>query len=607
MPTPPYADRLALLIGINDYPQLPKLPKLRGCVNDVELMSTVLQQRFGYGPGSITKFVDTGATGAAVRAALRQITATANHDTAIYLYFSGFDYKRTREHEREHTQQGLMLYGGPDECLFFGEILDWLKGLSTTDVVIVLDTCYTAPLLGLRATRDDEAICLGASADAAAYEYIAESGTAHGAFSYHLGQAIMRAAAGATYTQIFSEVTTQIASLFPGQHPRLEGNGDRPMFAIETFGKAPVVLSRKDHEVQLDVGAAAGVTAHSLWAVYPRNDDEVAAGATKKGTLEISDVRGADCSARIFSEASGPAIAVGDRVIEEAHNYGEMRLRVATDEASAASLREVLQKSELLRLVMPSETADVTVRRFVSETGTQPGSDSRASALDKPLWVSEDQQRRAVLPPTSDLYSVRTGLEKLARQRNVLALVNPNLRGSLAGKLDLVVKRAYGGSWDSWTAVEADREIGIPVLYEEDKIRIEIVNRSTERVFVNIFDMPTNGTVILLFEESEIIEAHKQHIVEVGFYFPHEIDRPSFVETLKAFVTVYPIDLNGIMRREGMRYTRGDSEGFTTELGLLMDMALTGRGSRERRSVQLPPGQEWTTSQYTFELRRGGR
>ena len=101
-----------------------------------------------------------------------------------------------------------------------------------------------------------------------------------------------------------------------------------------------------------------------------------------------------------------------------------------------------------------------------------------------------------------------------------------------------------------------------------------------------------------------------------GLSFPKErvARRPSVdaeplatrVETVKLFATAYPTDFRALVRQEGMRRGTESFIGETTMLWELLDMALTGYGSRRSRPVQLPLDQEWITVDRSFALLRKG-
>jgi hypothetical protein len=51
--------RVAVLVGIDEYPNLGPAQQLSGCVNDVELMAGVLQSAFGFAESDITLLRNT--------------------------------------------------------------------------------------------------------------------------------------------------------------------------------------------------------------------------------------------------------------------------------------------------------------------------------------------------------------------------------------------------------------------------------------------------------------------------------------------------------------------------------------------------------------------
>ncbi|NEQ54867.1 MAG: caspase family protein, partial [Leptolyngbya sp. SIO3F4] len=88
----PSRRRLALLIGINQYPSnvLGKdLKPLRGCLTDVELQHQLLVHRFGFSPSDIVTLVDAKATQANILAALYQLTQISSANDCVVVHFSG--------------------------------------------------------------------------------------------------------------------------------------------------------------------------------------------------------------------------------------------------------------------------------------------------------------------------------------------------------------------------------------------------------------------------------------------------------------------------------------------------------------------------------------
>ncbi|HXE47564.1 MAG TPA: caspase family protein [Ramlibacter sp.] len=79
-------DRRALLVGINDYPD-PK-NKLEGCVNDVFMMSSVLQES-GFEPGEIRVVIDDRATAQGIMDRLHWLLDGVRNGDERVLFYSG--------------------------------------------------------------------------------------------------------------------------------------------------------------------------------------------------------------------------------------------------------------------------------------------------------------------------------------------------------------------------------------------------------------------------------------------------------------------------------------------------------------------------------------
>ncbi len=78
--------RRALLIGINNYPD--PASRLDGCVNDVFLMSSVLQE-IGFDPEDIRVVLDERATGAAIRERIDWLLEGTADGQERVLFYSG--------------------------------------------------------------------------------------------------------------------------------------------------------------------------------------------------------------------------------------------------------------------------------------------------------------------------------------------------------------------------------------------------------------------------------------------------------------------------------------------------------------------------------------
>lgn len=114
--------RRALLVGINGYPD--PADRLEGCVNDVYLMSEVLQEQ-GFDPKDIRVVLNERATAGGIRERLEWLLDGAGKDDQRFFFYSG------------HGAQ-LPGYGGREEVDHVDECLvpfdfDWSKEKAVTD------------------------------------------------------------------------------------------------------------------------------------------------------------------------------------------------------------------------------------------------------------------------------------------------------------------------------------------------------------------------------------------------------------------------------------------------------------------------------------------
>lgn len=102
--------RRALLIGINDYPEPEN--RLSGCVNDVFLMSAMLQER-GYQPEEIRVVLDSRATTRGVQERLKWLLGDVRAGDERVLFYSGHGAQVAAydaDGEPDHKDETLVTY-----------------------------------------------------------------------------------------------------------------------------------------------------------------------------------------------------------------------------------------------------------------------------------------------------------------------------------------------------------------------------------------------------------------------------------------------------------------------------------------------------------------
>jgi metacaspase-1 len=95
----------AVLVGIDEY-ENPKVPTLRGCVNDVALVRTLLKDYFGVPNEDIRVVVNGRATKAAIMYRLRDMIARGEPGDVLVFYYSGHG-SQVRDRNGDELTDGL--------------------------------------------------------------------------------------------------------------------------------------------------------------------------------------------------------------------------------------------------------------------------------------------------------------------------------------------------------------------------------------------------------------------------------------------------------------------------------------------------------------------
>lgn len=152
----PTRRKLALLVGINQYPALDPLQgmPLRGCVTDVELQRELLIHRFGFQPADILTLTDSQATRQNIETALTtHLSEQVKAGDVVVFHFSGYGSRVSLDGTSDAMQNSWV---PADDWLPTAEtpqvndlledtLLQLLRSLPTENTVAILDTGYTNP------------------------------------------------------------------------------------------------------------------------------------------------------------------------------------------------------------------------------------------------------------------------------------------------------------------------------------------------------------------------------------------------------------------------------------------------------------------------------
>jgi hypothetical protein len=270
----------ALLVGIDDYPA--PVPKLRGCINDIQEMREYLEARVDSGGRPIKDalkvkaLLDEDATRDAIINAFRGHLGQAGPgDVALFCYSGHGSQEQASEQfwhlEPDHLDETLVLYDSRTEGswdLADKELAKLITEVATggAHVVVLLDCCHSgsgtrAPQFAETAVRraptdlrqrplgsfifsPDELPTAGASRDLKARpsgwdtagrhvllaacrddeeakEYHG-GGATRGAFSYFLGETLRTIGGDITYRDLFARAAALVRGQVQRQSPQLE-------------------------------------------------------------------------------------------------------------------------------------------------------------------------------------------------------------------------------------------------------------------------------------------------------------------------------------------------------------------------------------------------
>ncbi|HSN85216.1 MAG TPA: caspase family protein, partial [Thermoanaerobaculia bacterium] len=310
---------------------------------------------------------------------------------------------------------------------------------------------------------------------------------AHGAFTFHLLQALKDVTSDKSYRDVFERVAARVTADFPDQHPQLEGARERQLFGplhLEPM-RFVGVRAREGDGVTLEAGAASGMAAGAIWAIYPQGTRDPGKAAPL-GRVEVRSAQAVTSEAAVVEETVPGAIGPGCRAVELIHDFNkQLTVSVQGFEAARESIARVekeIQRSLLLRLVPDGAPPPrIRVKLCPPEHPINP-----SYPVEGAVWriLSADNGELAlpeIRASDHDACSRLVGnLEKKARYDNVLKLKNPGSR--LAGKVEMILLRQRGDDW-------VEMPEGETVLHDGERIAVEVRNHHDKPLYVQILDL----------------------------------------------------------------------------------------------------------------------
>ena len=356
--------RLALLVGVQQYPNLPPAKQLDGSVNDVRAMKALLIERFQFRPDDIVTLIDQQATSRAIRREIDQLTervlsnSTEGKPVQVVFHFSGHGSQMSDQPEgdpdcdeedgldetlvpHDARQQGGQQDIRDDELNRF---VDRICAGRRAEVWMVFDCCHSGtgvrgatkirkldrsvtpalPAAGttrrvVRKRLPHGAVFLAACRAHEVEPEYRDGDESHGLLTRFLTEALAQETklSSLSYDLLRKSIVTRYRqhAVVQAPSPQLEGSLEAIRGAVlaagEPLDRRPfwrVELNGQDRsQVKLIAGAMHGVTIGSLYELY-ENPEQIQWHPALSGSgtsdssawLEIREIQGATADAKVF-------------------------------------------------------------------------------------------------------------------------------------------------------------------------------------------------------------------------------------------------------------------------------------------------------------------
>ncbi len=624
----------ALLIGINKYPMLDPRYELGGCVGDAKLMKSILQLRFGFQPEEFIELYDLDATQSAIMSAMEKVVNACQQDDCVYFHFAGHGSQKLCSDGTESSGLDSTIMPSdsgrqkkPNRDIPDDDIGEWLERLSkkTDNITLVFDCCHSGTITrdltsakarsvpadlrspdemnlvpNLRSkTRDlggsnflqrsDKLVVFsGCRDDELANEYtIHKDGhqLRHGALTYWLSQTMLAAKPKTTYQDLYESVSEQITTLFPTQHPQIEGRRDRVIFGsehVEPIKYFNLQLS-ENGDVTFDGGAAHGVVVGSTWSVFPPGTNDTD-GLTPLATATVTTVNA--MTSELAVEPKDVKLSSGARCLMVSTPVTVPKFSVSIEDApqdTAPDLTSRIENSNLLTIASDTLTADATLHH--ADTGWTALSRDEHPMIPFQALISSDDHSRLI-----------DNLETKARAQNVFALTNPQSTLNVA----FVLHRSTDGGV-SWEKVDGNTRF-----IHGDRIAFEVINNDDRDLFVSVLDIGLTGKVSLFYPPGHNSEKIKAGLtlkcgfdhIKIRLGVPDNFHLPVGRETFKAMVSTDETSF-AWLQQGGTR-----SLSSSSLLQQMMSQSLQGNNTRDPIVSWGEPADDWQGINCSFELAR---
>jgi metacaspase-1 len=286
LPVTAHAERYALLVGIDAYPEP---ATLQGCIHDVKTVQDMLVERFDFAPQHVKTVLNADATFGGIQAAFRShLIEQAQPDDTVVFYYSGHgtrtpDHSGDEEDGIDETLCPVDINADDDKTWLTDDRLGrWLERARTQNVAVIIDACFSGTItrgeegkrqktldLGFnlpprrnqrigfmaKATSSNHVLLASSSPDQTSWMLQDEPGSV---FTHFLTRAMSRITEGGTYQQVMQQVLPKVQeyvkrSYNEPQTPQLEGQGTIEVFAAAAAEPQPQPVAEAEPETSSEL------------------------------------------------------------------------------------------------------------------------------------------------------------------------------------------------------------------------------------------------------------------------------------------------------------------------------------------------------------------
>jgi hypothetical protein len=634
--------KLALLVGINDYPYV--YPQLRGSVNDVENMKQLLVQKFGFPNDNILVLTNQSATRDGIINGIKEhLIAKASSDSIVVFHYSGHGSQIMDVHgdEMDKLDETIVPYDSghkdphPNRDITDDDLLVLLNQLTekTPNVTLIFDSCHSgtinrgaglsreverdkrvptgqrsAPVAiargvdkgksGLHPANARHAVISGCTSAQSSYE-MEINGKHYGAFTWYFAEKLWQAGENVTYRDIMDQVKMNVTAKNRAQEPQLEGPGeDQLVFGDKSMPSLPYILTKRnpDGTITLNAGQVQGVTKGSIYDVYPPGTKSFGKNVKSVAQIEITAVETTFSKAKVTNRRP---ISDGSRAVEREHHWPAPVLRVhftfqdpqtgmPAPSVTLQKIKDEVAKFNHITIVPTANGYDLLLR------------DLRDPKTGKQYIITEGGDPTEISPrvPVEDANAVALVIDQItqwAKWYNILRIENHNADPMVDFVLVTEGSATTRGSL-------TDRKVNL-TLVEGNEFTVHVANKSSKNLYLALLDLSSSGKVSVLFPvggEQEFIvpgltltRSFKATLSE-----GQNVDR----DVLKLFATTSYADFSvfeqpPVRGGVGVSRRRGQSPNPLEEL--LADASLGSKRGVERVAVG-----GWATNDRIVEVRR---